>query len=603
MDSPLAWVGSFARPHRRRIGVLAGLSIAEVVLRVVTPWALLVVVDHALGGAALTGRAAQLMRVLGLGTSRRELLIVFVLLGLGMQLAHQVVVMVHGRVSVAVGQSMIRDLRERLFAHVQALTLQHHLHTPAGDAVHRLESDTRCVEQIVLRGMFSLVFSLLTLVVMFCVLGTIDLPLALLALAIIPPLYLWLRFYARRMAPHSDHARRSDSRLSTRLIEALSAIRLIKSHAREDHEQARFSRVAGDAAQAWIRVGHHGAVFAIVNGMLTVAGTSLILLVGGMGVLDGRITLGTLLMVLAYVGYVYGPLSAIASTTNDLQHAFASARRVRSALAVTPEAADPWDAIDAAAIRGEVTFDQVSFAYAEGGFALDRVSFTARPGEVIALMGPSGAGKSTLASLIVRFYEARAGRIAIDGVPIERYALRSLRQRIGLVLQDPVLLSGTVRDNLRYGLLTASDDDIERAARAANAHEFILQLPRGYDTELGEAGAGMSGGQRQRLSIARAFLKDAPILILDEPTAALDTISERLVIDAVRRLWAGRTTFVVAHRLSTVRQASRILVMDHGRIVAEGSHDQLCETSELYRQLSAHLAVSGPAGITAESVA
>jgi len=589
-DSQLRWAWTYARPYKGQIAILALLSLFEILLRVSSPWAFAIVIDHALGGAALTGWVADAVGSVGIGTSRTELLVTFVLLGLGMQLAHQLVVMFHGRLSVAVGQSLIRDLREQQFAHVQTLTLRHHAATPTGDAVHRLESDARCVEHLVLRGLFPLVFSLVTLLLMFVVLVTIDVPLALLAIGIVPPLYFWLRFYAKRMAPNADHARRTDSRLSSRLFESISAIRLVKSHAREDHEQARFSRVARDSARAWIRVGHQGTVFAIVNGALTVIGSSAILLVGGLGVLDGRISVGTLLLVLAYVGYVYGPLSAIANTTNELQHAFSSARRVRAVFAIVPESHDAGLAIGAEAIRGEIRFENVSFAYGDGPNVLDGVSLTARPGEVIALVGPSGAGKSTLASMLLRFYEARSGRITIDGIPIEHFRLRSLRQRVGIVLQDAIMMSGTVRENLRYGLLDATDEQIERAARAAHAHEFIVKLPDGYDTQLGENGAGLSGGQRQRLSIARAFLKDAPILILDEPTAALDTISEQLVVDAIHSLWKGRTTFVIAHRLSTVRQATRIVVLDRGRIVAEGTHDELCATSLLYRQLAAQLA-------------
>lgn len=575
------------RPYRRLFAALAALSTAEILLRIVTPFAMLIVVDHALGTAAPPGWVARTV-----GSDRQDLLVWFVAGGLVLQVLHELVVMWHGRLSVRVGQRMIRTLREQLFGHVQAWSLRHHGATPTGDSVQRLEADTRCVDQIVMRGVFPVVFSFLTLLIMFCVLVTIDWKLALLALSIVPPLYIWLRFYARRMAPSADHARRTDSRLASRLYETMSAIRLIKSHAREDHERARFSSVAHDNAQAWIGVGDQGTVFSIGNALLTIVGTTLVLLVGGLAVLEGRITLGTLLLVLAYLGYVYGPLSAIANMTSSLQQAYASLRRVHAAFSVVTENVDAPLALPADTIRGEVRFDNVSFSYRDNTPVLSGVSFAAKPGELIALVGPSGAGKSTLASLIVRFYDATGGRITVDGTPIESYQLRSLRQRIAIVLQDALVVSGTVADNIRYGRLSATDAEVEAAAHAANAHDFIKHLPHGYATELGEGGAQLSGGQRQRLSIARAFLKDAPIVILDEPTAALDTIAELQVVEAMRRLCTGRTTFVVAHRLSTVRHADRILVMDRGTIVDSGTHDELLATSTLYRELAQQLVSS-----------
>lgn len=566
------------------------LSLAEILFRVLSPFAMMVVIDHALGTTPMKGWLADASAGLGWHPDQKELLITFASLSVGLQVAHQIVVWWHGRMSVRVGQSMIRGLRERLFEHIQAWSLTHHNASPAGDIVQRLEGDTRCIEQIVLRGLFPMVFSLVTLLVMFGVLLTIHVELALLSLTIVPPLYLWLRFYARRMAPSADHARSTDSKLSSRLYETISSIRLVKSHAREPHEQGRFSDLARDNAHAWITVGHRGAVFTIVTATLTILGSGLVLLVGGFAVLDGRLTIGTLLLVITYLGYVYGPLSAIANTANGLQQAFASARRVREAFEILPECVGKPHAIAADSIRGDVHFEEVTFAYGDGPPVLQGVSLVARPGEMIALVGPSGAGKSTLASLLVRFYDPTAGRVTIDGRPLDQYRLHSLRERVAIVLQDSVVASGTIADNIRYGRSSATDADIERAARAANAHDFIEHLPQGYETVIGENGVRLSGGQRQRLSIARAFVKDAPILILDEPTAALDTIAEHKVVDAIRRLWAGRTTFVVAHRLSTVRDADRILVMERGRIIDQGRHDELLETSALYQQLAAQLA-------------
>jgi ABC-type multidrug transport system fused ATPase/permease subunit len=305
----------------------------------------------------------------------------------------------------------------------------------------------------------------------------------------------------------------------------------------------------------------------------------------------GQMTIGDLTVVIAYLGAVYGPLSAIAHTTGHLQSAVAGATRVRQIFALVPETVDAPDAIDAARVRGELRFEDVGFAYPDGTEVLHDISFSAKPGQMIALVGLTGAGKTTLVSLIPRFYDATTGRVLIDGVDVRQYTVRSLRARIAIVLQDPVLFSGTIADNLRYGRLDATDPEIEQAARAAHAHDFISRLPKGYATEIAEAGGGLSGGERQRLSVARAILKGAPILILDEPTSSLDAISEEIVFAALKRLRAGRTTIVIAHRLSTVRDADQILVLDGGKIAAQGRHDELLKSSQLYRRMCARLSV------------
>jgi len=268
--------------------------------------------------------------------------------------------------------------------------------------------------------------------------------------------------------------------------------------------------------------------------------------------------------------------------------------RVREVLALVPEMLDRPDAIDASSIAGEIRFEHVSFAYEEGRPVLHDVSFIARPGEMVALVGLTGAGKSTLASLVPRFYEPQQGRVLIDGIDVSQYRLRGLRERIAIVLQDAMLFGGTVAENLRYGRLDATFDDVQKAASAAHAHDFIMRLPDGYDTPLAQAGGSLSGGERQRLSIARALLKDAPILILDEPTSSLDAISEAAVFDAFRRLRQGRTTLVIAHRLSTVQDADRILVLHEGRIAAQGTHAELLSSNQLYRRMCARLSIGKP---------
>jgi ATP-binding cassette subfamily B protein/subfamily B ATP-binding cassette protein MsbA len=457
--------------------------------------------------------------------------------------------------------------------------------------VYRLEADAYCVHDLVMTGLFSLFVSVLTLVAMFLVLLRLDAPLALLSLAVVPLLFACLRYYSKRMVDRAQRVKELESKLVDRLYEILSGIKVVKSFAREPHELERFAGTGRETMTARLRYTWQESLFTWVVALITLSGTAIVLTVGGLHVLRGDLTVGGLLVVIAYLASVYGPLSAIAHTTGVLQNAVASSRRVREVLALVPEALDRPDAIDASGITGEIRFEHVSFEYEPGRPVLHDVSFTARPGEMVALVGLTGAGKSTLASLVPRFYQPAQGQVLIDGIDATQYRLRSLRERIAIVLQDAMLFGGTVADNLRYGRLDATIEDIQEAARAAHAHDFITRLPRGYDTPLAEAGGSLSGGERQRLSIARALLKDAPILILDEPTSSLDAISEAAVFDAFRRLRQGRTTLVIAHRLSTIRDADRILVLHEGRIAAQGTHSELLSSNQLYRRMCARLSI------------
>jgi ABC-type multidrug transport system fused ATPase/permease subunit len=589
--STLRWVLVCLRPYSRPLTILGSLSIAEISLRVLAPWPLKAIVDRLIAARTspepITGSTASGMTILAIAG-----------IGLLLQLTHQLVMLYHTRLQMRIGQRIVFDTQSRLFAQLQYLSLGHHDRVPTSDAIYRVNNDAASLEHLILRSLFPMAFSVLTLVSMLVVLIRIEPTLALISMAVVPVLYAGLRVHMRRVHRRSETAKALESALLGRTLESLAAIRLVKAFAREEYELNRFTGAAQKAMQERFSVARLESLFSFVVGTVTISGTSLVLAVGAMYVAQGRITVGTLLVVMAYLGFVYGPLSAIATTTGSLQHALAGLKRVREVLALPPETDPTAGRFCPGPLAGAITFDNVSFRYPGGRDVLREVSFTARPGETIALVGPSGAGKTTLVSLLGRMHEPTEGRILIDGINIRDMRLKWLREQIAVVLQEAVLFSGTIADNIRYGQLHADEDAVIRAARAAHAEDFILKTEHGFDTMLKESGTGLSVGQRQRLSIARAFLKDAPVLILDEPTAALDTITERQVLSAMRELRRNRTTFVIAHRMSSVRDADRILVLEAGRIIAEGPHEDLLRSCPLYARLCARL-VADKAGTSA----
>jgi ATP-binding cassette subfamily B protein/subfamily B ATP-binding cassette protein MsbA len=587
----LFWSLSFLKPYRKRVVLLALLLLAEIGLGALQPWPLAIAIDYPIMQTKQVPSALQPFVSWVTNDNRLTLLVIIVIAGVILQVVNQFVSAYGTQVQVDTGQRMVYNLRHRLFEHLTALGLHHHITTSTADAVYRVDVDAYAIENLVMSGIFPLATSMTSLIVMFAVLLNRNVTIALLSLCVVPFLYLCLRYYTSTLVNREERVKELESKLLERLYETFGAMRLIKSFAREPHELKRYAAAGDTTMNARIAITWQSSMFSVVVSTITILGTALVVIVGGRFVMQGRLSLGDLTIVIAYLGAVYGPLSAIAHTTGQLQGALAGAKRVRAMFAIVPETAESPNAIEATAIRGDLKFEDVGFTYPDGTNVLRDINFGAKPGEMVALVGLTGAGKTTLVSLIPRFYNATTGRVLIDGVDVRDYRVRSLRDKIAIVLQDPVLFSGTIADNLRFGRLDATPQEIEDAARAAHAHDFISHLAKGYDTEIAEAGGGLSGGERQRLSVARAILKNAPLLILDEPTSSLDAISEEIVFAALRRLRAGRTTIVIAHRLSTVRDADRILVLDGGKIAAQGRHEELLKSSQLYRRMCARLSV------------
>jgi ATP-binding cassette subfamily B protein/subfamily B ATP-binding cassette protein MsbA len=586
----LLWTLGFLRPYRKRVALLALLLLSEIGLGALQPWPFAVVIDYVLQQHPIPEPFAGWLLAVH-GGDRFTLLIILVVAGVLLQITNQFVSAYGTQVQVDTGQRMVYDLRRRLFQHLTGLGLHHHITTSTADAVYRVDVDAYAIENLVMSGIFPLATSITSLTVMFGILLRLNVTIALLSLCVVPFMYLCLRYYTSTLVNREERVKELESKLLERLYETFGAIRLVKSFAREPHELQRYAAAGDTTMNARIKITWQQSLFSVVVSTITILGTALVVVVGGNFVMSGRLTVGQLVVVISYLGAVYGPLSAIAHTTGSLQGALAGAKRVRAMFALMPETDDAPDAVDATTVKGDIKFEDVGFSYPDGTKVLHDITFSANPGELIAVVGLTGAGKTTLVSLIPRFYHPTSGRVLIDGVDVRQYRVRSLRDRISIVLQDPVLFSGTIADNIKYGRLDATPEEVEEAARAAHAHDFVSRLAKGYDTEIAEAGGSLSGGERQRLSVARAILKNAPILILDEPTSSLDAISEEIVFSALRRLRAGRTTIVIAHRLSTVRDADRILVLDGGKIAAQGRHEELLKSSRLYRRMCARLSV------------
>jgi ABC-type multidrug transport system fused ATPase/permease subunit len=589
-DGLLGWMLQYMRPYRARVALLSVLLVSEIVLGAVQPWPMAAVFDQVFGGKPFPAWLAPWIPAFARG-DRFALLVVVVTAGVLLQVVNQFVSAYGTQVQVDTGQRMVYDLRGKLFSHLTALGLNHHITTSTADAVYRVDVDAYAIENLVMSGLFPLATSTIALAVMFGWLFYMNVTIALLSLTVVPFLFFCLRFYTKTLVNREERVKELEAKLLGRLYETFGAMKLVKSFARESFELQRYKTNGVTTMDARIAITWQQSLFSVVVSTITILGTALVVIVGGRFVMSGKLTIGELTVVISYLAAVYGPLSAIAHTTGQLQGALAGTKRVRAMFAILPETIEAPDAIDAVDIKGDIRVEDVGFTYPNGTRVLHDISFEAKPGEVIALVGLTGAGKTTLVSLIPRFYDPTVGRVTIDGVDVRRYRVRSLREKIAIVLQDPVLFAGTIADNLRYGRLDATDEEIEQAARAAHAHEFIARMPKGYQTEIAQAGGSLSGGERQRLSVARAILKNAPILILDEPTSSLDSISEEIVFAALRRLRAGRTTIVIAHRLSTVRDADRILVLDGGEIAAQGRHEELLKSSQLYRRMCARLSV------------
>ena len=551
-----------SRPYRLHLlGLFAnGLLLAP--LTMLAPLPLKIAVDSVLGSLPLP----RVLLPPGVTPSRELALAVATGLLIATAVLRQLQELVSQVLRAYLVEKQTLDLRARLFLHAQRLSLSHHDRRGTTDSITRIEKDVRDAQSIVVESLLPSISASLTLIGMLIVTARIDWQLALAALAISPLLFLLNQYYRRRLRVRWHEVRALETSALAVVQEVLGALRVVKAFGQEEREHQRFLRRSGQGMWARMRLSMAEGGFAMQVGVLTALGSAVVLFVGVGHVQAGGLTLGELLLVMGYLTQLYEPLRTLSKRAVGLQSKLTSAERVFALLDDTPDVIERPNAQPLARARGEIEFQGVSFGYASDRIVLHDVSFTAPAASRVGIAGPTGAGKTTLVGLLLRLYDPTAGRILLDGVDLRDYRLDDLRRQYAMVLQESVLFSSSVAENIAYARPDAGRDQIVRAAIAANAHDFITRLPQGYDTPVGERGMMLSGGERQRISLARAFLKDAPILILDEPTSAVDVRSEALILEALERLVRGRTTLTVAHRLSTLEHCDLRLEIERGRL-------------------------------------
>lgn len=568
------------------------LAVAADVLK---PWPLKLILDNVLKGEPLPAGARWLSSLPGSG-SNAALLVSLTAATVLLFLANWLCRMAQQYLQAGVGAKMVYALSADLFLHLQRLSLCFHGGQRTGDLVKRVTTDTECVRQLVLNAGLPLVTSLSTLTGMILIMWQLSPALALIALLMTPLLGFCIWIFAGPMTRRSYAYYELQGAVTAQAEQVLTALPLVRAFGQETREHRQFAELWRQSDAAYLNLSASQLQFKMGTGTLSALGTALVLTVGAYQVLGGHISMGSLVVFLSYVASLYAPLESLAYLTTSLSAAAAGARRVFDVFERNIEVREDLHAktVPFRKESGHIRFENVSFGYVKGSPVLHGINLEAHPGEMIALVGPTGSGKSTLISLIPRLFDPWEGRITLDGMDVRELKLASLRAQISIVLQEPYLLPLTVAENIAYGRPDATREQVMDAAVTANADEFIKRLPQGYDTIIGERGETLSGGQRQRLAIARALLKNAPVLILDEPTSALDLQSESLFLEGLYRLIEGRTAFIIAHRLSTVRRAAKILVLEHGAVVARGTHAELMHRPGVYRSFAA-LQVQGGA--------
>lgn len=590
----------FFRPDTARILAVLALMLASIGLNVLKPWPMALIVDCVLSKKPFP----DWLPAIWTQRSQTEQLGLLIVLLLSLHLGHAGLSATQNHLAIGVGLRGLQRVRNEVFGWLQRLSLRFHHGTQAGDIIYRAGSDTCAFQALLQQAFFIAVSALFTLVLMTVVMLRLNTQLTLIALAAVPFLVLAIRSFGQKMRERGLVAQRAESKVHALIHQGIAALPLTQSYTRESQEQKRFAAETKKAQKH--KMSQHGleVFYWLVISILLIVNTAALTWFGARQVLDGKLTLGELLVFLAYLGQMFEPLNQLSMVGATVSNASASIGRVFEILDAPDEVKDLPNARSvsdarsnrssskAVAVTGSISYDDVSFSYDGARQALERITFTLKAGQSAAIIGPSGSGKTTMLNMLPRFFDPVSGAVLIEGVDLRELRVKELRSQIALVLQEPIILPATIAENIAYGKANAKPNEIEAAARAANAHGFINKLPMHYRTPVGEGGAQLSVGERQRINLARAFLKNAPILLMDEPTSALDVESETQVVESLARLMRGRTTLMVAHRLTTIQSVNIILVLEDGKLKETGTPDELKAEAGYYARVvsrQAHL--------------
>ncbi len=578
-------IRSLVRPYRGTLCVILLAMLVQTAMSVAGPWPLKIILDNVVGTHKLAPWLDDLLRPILSGGSKMQIAVAAAIAAVLIAVFGAVASYIANYYTTSVGQWVANDLRLRTYHHLQQLSLSYYDSHQTGTLLSTITSDVQTIQSFASSSTLGILVDILTIIAMLFIMFWLNWDFTLIAVAVTPFMLLLVSRFKKVVKKATHEVRKEQSKIVSVVEAGLQSMRVVKAFGREDLAEEELAEVSEATVAASLKARRVKALLSPIVAITVALCTAVVLWRGSALILAGLMSAGALTVFLSYLNKFFKPVQDLATMTNTIAQAAVGVDRIRGILDADDIIPERPNAREVATLAGNIDFEHVAFAYSAEAPVLKDVSFKIKAGQLVGLVGPTGGGKSTIVSLIPRFYDPASGVVKIDGVDVRDYKSGSMRDQIGYVLQETVLFEGTVRDNIAYGRKGVTDEQIREAAKLANADEFIARMPHGYDTMVGERGETLSGGQRQRIGIARAVIRNNPILILDEPTAALDTESERLVIDALEKLMKGRTVITIAHRLSTIRDANKIIVLKEGVVAEEGTHDELLARGGVYAEL------------------